>query len=142
MARDVSVEVPGRDRLRIPDHLTVDQGPVSLAFELRERVKFSLRLVIRLRHEEQPHRHSRRNHAGKEQRLRRLFRLGVLGYGTTRGETLGRTWGPVDAYLLVGRVVEEEVGSDHRLGGLVKERNVLVRIAREVAEATVSNVVW
>ena len=48
----------------------------------------------------------------------------------------------MDAYLLVGRVVEEEVGSDHRLGRLVKERNVLVRIAREVAEATVSNVVW
>ena len=50
--------------------------------------------------------------------------------------------GPVDAYLLVGRVVEEEVGSDHRLGGLVKERDVLVRIAREVAEATVSDVAW
>ena len=34
MARDVSVEVPGRDRLRITDHLAVDQGPVSLTSKL------------------------------------------------------------------------------------------------------------
>ena len=80
MARDVAVEVPGRNRLRIADHLAVDQGPVSSSFELRERAEFSLRFVIRLRHEEEPHRHSRRDHAGKEQRLRRLFRLGILGY--------------------------------------------------------------
>ncbi len=59
-----------------------------------------------------------------------------MALSKTRDLTRGRA----GAYLLVGRVVEEEVGCDDRLGGFVEERDVAVRVARKVAEATVSDI--